>query len=74
MENNQICKLKCHFGTTYKAGMIGDLPFLFKISKGDLTMKAYGRFDEILTVGYFLNGLSILDLKFANLLYERHNW
>ena len=26
------------------------------------------RFGEILTVGYFLNGLSILDMKFANLV------
>ena len=31
-------------------------------------MKAYARFDEILTVGYLLNGLSILDVKFANLV------
>ena len=29
-------------------------------------MKAYARFDEILNVGCFLNGLSILDMKFAN--------
>ena len=31
-------------------------------------MKAYVSFDEILTVGYFLNGLSILDAKFTNLV------
>ena len=30
-------------------------------------MKAYARFDEILTVGYFLYVLSILAVKFANL-------
>ena len=29
------------------------LPFLFYIFKGDLKMKVYARFDEILTVGYF---------------------
>ena len=55
-------------------------PFLFYIFKGDLTMKADTRFDEILIVGYFLNGLSILDVKFANLappwrhLYGRDGW
>ena len=43
-------------------------------------MKAYARFDEILTMCYFLNGLSILDVKFANLvplwhhLYGRDDW
>ena len=30
-------------------------------------MKACARFDEILIAGYFLNGLSILDVKFTNL-------
>ena len=35
-------------------------------------MKAYARFDEILTAGYFLNGLSILDVKFANLVPIYH--
>ena len=30
-------------------------------------MKACARFDEVLFAGYFLNGLSILDMKFANL-------
>ena len=30
-------------------------------------MKAFARFDEILTPGCLLNGLSILDAKFANL-------
>ena len=36
-------------------------------------MKACARFDEILIVGYFLNGLSILDVKFANLsTFWRH--
>ena len=38
------------------------------IFKGDLTMKAYARFDEILTLGYFLKELSISDAKFANLV------
>ena len=43
-------------------------------------MKAYARFDESLTMGYFLNELLILDMKFANLvplgrhLYERDDW
>ena len=43
-------------------------------------MKAYARSDEILNVGYFLNGLLILDVKFANSvllwhhLYGRHDW
>ena len=43
-------------------------------------MKAYARFDEILTVRYFFNGLSILDVEFATLvslwghLYGRDNW
>ena len=31
-------------------------------------MKAYARFDEILNVGYFSNGFSILDVKVANLV------
>ena len=31
-------------------------------------MKAYARFHEVLNVGYSLNGLSILDVKFANLV------
>ena len=31
-------------------------------------MKAYARFDEILTVGYFPNGLSILDVEFSAIL------
>ena len=43
-------------------------------------MKAYTRFDEIQNVGYF--GLSILDVRFANLVlfwrqlivYEREDW
>ena len=30
-------------------------------------MNAYARFDEILTVGYFLNGLSILDVIIYNM-------
>ena len=43
-------------------------------------MKAYARFGEILNVGYFLYGLSSLDVKFANLvplwrhLYGRDDW
>ena len=43
-------------------------------------MKAYARFDEIRNVGYFSNGFSILDVKFANLvphlrhLYGRDDW
>ena len=43
-------------------------------------MKAYAMFDETLTAGYFLNGLSILDVKFAysvplwHHLYGRHDW
>ena len=28
-------------------------------------MKAYAEFDEILTVGYFSNVFTILDMKFA---------
>ena len=30
-------------------------------------MKAYARFDKILTVGYFLNELSIIDVKCVHL-------
>ena len=43
-------------------------------------MKAYARFDEILNVWYFSDGLSILDEKLANLvpiwrhLYGRGDW
>ena len=48
-------------------GMTGDPPFYSKMFKGDLTLKVKARFDEILNVGYFLNGLSILDVQFANL-------
>ena len=29
-------------------------------------MKVYARFDEILSVGYISNGISILDVKFEN--------
>ena len=60
--------------------MTGDAPFLFWIFKGDMTMNAYPKFDEILTVWYFLNGLSILGVKFATLvpcwlhLYGRYDW
>ena len=38
--------------------------FYFTYSK---KMKACARLDEILNAGYLLNGLSILELKFANL-------
>ena len=34
-------------------------PFLFYIFKGDLTMKACARVNEVLNAGYFLNGLLI---------------
>ena len=30
-------------------------------------MRACARFDEVLITGYFLNGLLILDVQFANL-------
>ena len=63
------------------AGMVGEPPpVLFWVDKEDLAMKAYARSDEILNVGYFLNGLLILDMKFANSvllwhhLYGRHDW
>ena len=55
-------------------------PFLFWIFKGDLTIQAYVWFGEILTMRYFLNGLPIIDLKFADLvplwrhLYGLHDW
>ena len=39
-------------------------------------MKACARFNEVLISQYFLNGLSILDVKFSNLvsLYRRDDW
>ena len=43
-------------------------------------MKAFARFDEILTVGYFFNGFPILDMQSANLvplrchLYAQDDW
>ena len=43
-------------------------------------MKACARFDEVLIEGYFLNGLSILDVEFANFatlcryLYGHDDW
>ena len=37
-------------------------------------MKPCARFDEILIAGYFLNGLSILDVKFANLAPLRETY
>ena len=43
-------------------------------------MNGYARFDESLTMGYFLNELLILYMKFANVvplgrhLYERDDW
>ena len=36
-------------------GMTGDPPFLFCISKGDLTRIAYAKFHGILVVGYIVN-------------------
>ena len=75
-----VHSIVCHFGATYMDGMTGDLPFLFKIFKGDLSIKTYARFDGILTEGYILNGLSILDVKFANIvplwshLWGRDHW
>ena len=36
-------------------------------------MKAYARFDLSLTMGYFLNGPSILEVKFANLVPLCHH-
>ena len=35
--------------------IIDDLPFLFWISKGDLTRIAYAKFHGILIAGYILN-------------------
>ena len=29
--------------------------FIFLISKGDMTMIAYAKFNEFITVGYFIN-------------------
>ena len=60
----------CHFGSTYINGRTGEPSpplFLFQMFKGDLTMKACARFDEILVAGYFSNGLSILGVNFVNL-------
>ena len=43
-------------------------------------MEAYAGFDESLTMGYFLNELIILDMKFANIvplwrhLHEQDDW
>ena len=36
-------------------------------------MKAYERFHEIQNVGYFLNGLSISDVKFTNIAHLWHD-
>ena len=36
-------------------GMTGDPPFLFWISKGDLTRIAYAKFHGIIIAGYILN-------------------
>ena len=36
-------------------GISGELPFLFWISKGDLTRVAYATFHGILIAGYILN-------------------
>ena len=44
-------------------GSTGDPIFLLDIQRGPDNE----RFDEILIVGYFLNTLLILDVKFANL-------
>ena len=80
MALNSLNNIVCHYGTTYKDGMTGDPLFLFWIFKGDLTMKAYAMFEEILNVGYLLNGFSILDARFANFvpllrhLYGRDDW
>ena len=54
----------CHFGTIYMDGMTCEPPFSFKIFKGGLTMNSYERFD----VGYSENIISILNVKFTNLV------
>ena len=51
--NKIIHKRKCHFGATYMDGGSGDPPFLSKIFKQDLVIKACTRFNEIHSVGYF---------------------
>ena len=51
---------KCHLGATYVDGMTGDPPpppFLFWIFKGYLPMIAFPKFNEFLTMAYFLNTL-----------------
>ena len=53
-------QMRCHFGATYMDGMNGDPPFLFEIFQGDLIMKAYAKFDEILTAECLQNWLTIL--------------
>ena len=55
-----VNKIVCHFGATYTDCMIGDLPFLFWNFKGDVTMIANAKFNEVLTVWYFLNGLKVI--------------
>ena len=55
----------CHFATTY---MDGETPFLFVIFKGGMTMIAYAKFNEFLTVGYFLNGLLDVTVTLLNTL------
>ena len=72
--------LVCHFGATYMDRKAGNPPFLFGNSRGDLIVKAYAKFDEVLTDGYCFNGLSVLGVKFVNEvplwrhLYGRHDW
>ena len=44
-----------------------------------MALKGFAKFDDILMVGYFLNGTSILDVKLANLVplwptYTRDDW
>ena len=46
-------------------GMTGDPPFLFCISKGDLTMIVYVMFHGFLNVEYFANGHYVLDVTFT---------
>ena len=61
-------------------GKAGDPPFFIWDFQGDIIVKAYAKFVEVLTDGYFLNGLSVFGVKFANEvplwrhLYGQHNW
>ena len=58
--------MKCHFGATFMKGVTGDPPFLFGFFRKGPENKSLETFDEIMTVGYCLYGLSSLTYRWGH--------